>query len=482
MTRPGWDRPLVLYLTVTAGGLVAGATMHALWPDWHWHHEPLHSAMEAVGGLVAMAMAVVLLQTHDDSGSAKYGALAAGFLGMGILEVFHAIVRPGDGFVLFRNMASFAGSIGFVLAWRSHAVHKQERRWEPWLFGTGALTLGVWFLMFPGLIPEMVRNGEFTATAIAPQSLACLLFLAAAIRFLWDYRRSGRSDEGLFASLALLFGLAEGVFLYSTPWDNRWWFWHFLRLVASLLALTYISRRYLQMTSAVQTSLAQTLKVQETLRQSEGRLRQMLVERERMAEDLHDSTIQSLFAIGLNLERCQRLVSSTHQEVDTQLSAAVSGLKAVIRDLRGYILGVRPSVSNGLALEKMLTSLVDDMNRSSPLHFRLHMDTLAADRLTADQATQVVPIAREAISNSIRHSAAQAGIVSLQIHGGFVRLVVEDDGIGFDAATVASSGHGLKNMARRVRDLAGRLEVSSEAGRGTRVICDLPQERDHAAI
>ncbi|HKY73176.1 MAG TPA: ATP-binding protein [Nitrospira sp.] len=482
MARQTWERPLVLYLVVTAGALLAGAIIHALWPDWRWHHEPLHSTIEAVGGLVAIAMAAVLLQTHDESVAAKYRALAAGFLGMGILEEFHAIVRPGDGFVLFRNMASLAGGIGFVLAWRSHADTRQGRRWDPWLIAAGALCLGLWFLIFPSLTPEMVRNGEFTATAIAPQILACLLFLVAAVRFLWDYRRSGRSDDALFASLALLLGLAEFVFLYSIPWDTRWWFWHSLRLMASLLALGYISRRYAQMTSDVKASLGQALNAQETLRQSEGRLRQMLGEREHMAEDLHDSTIQSLFAIGLNLERCQRLVSSTHHEVGTQLSSAVSGLKAVIRDLRGYILGIRPSISNGRALEEMLTSLVEEMTRSSPIRFHLHLDTLAADRLTAEQATQVVPIAREAMSNSIRHSAGQEGSVSLQIHDGSVRLIVEDDGVGFDAATVASSGDGLKNMARRVRDLAGRLVVSSEPGRGTRVICDFPQERDHAAI
>lgn len=429
-----------------------------------------------------MAMAAVLLQTHDDSIASKYRALAAGFLGMGILEEFHAIARPGDSFVLFRNIASLAGGIGFLLVWRSRADGKHEWRWYPWVIAVGALSLGVLLLTFPHLIPEMVRNGEFTATAIAPQILACLFFLVAAVRFLWDYQRSGRSDDALFASVALLFGLAECVFLYSIPWDNRWWFWHSLRLIASLLALGYISRRYLQMTSDVQESLARTLNAQETLRQSEGRLRQMLGERERMAEDLHDSTIQSLFAIGLNLERCQRLVSSTHQEVGTQLGAAVNGLKAVIRDLRGYIIGMQPSISKGRALEEMLTLLVNDMNRSSQLHFRLHMDPLAADRLTPEQATQVLPIAREAMSNSIRHSAAQGGTVSLQIHDGFVRLIVEDDGVGFDAASVESSGHGLKNMARRIKNLAGRLEVCSEPGRGTRVICDLPQGRDHAAI
>src|SRR5689334_16000815 len=129
MARPGWDRPLVLYLGVMAAGLLAGATMHALWPDWRWHHEPLHSAIEAVGGLVAMAMAAVLLQTHDDFIASKYRVLAAGFLGMGILEEFHAIARPGDGFVLYRNMASLAGGIGFLLVRRSGVDGTHVRRW-----------------------------------------------------------------------------------------------------------------------------------------------------------------------------------------------------------------------------------------------------------------------------------------------------------------------------------------------------------------
>ena len=123
---------------------------------------------------------------------------------------------------------------------------ESEPRWLPWLIGTGALLAGTWFLIFPEHIPEMVRNGEFTPTAVAPQSLACLLFLAAMGRFLLDYRRSGRLEDALFASLALLFGMAEFVFMYSIPWDNRWWFWHALRLMASVLALGYITRSYFQ--------------------------------------------------------------------------------------------------------------------------------------------------------------------------------------------------------------------------------------------
>ena len=480
------NQPVGVYLVATVCGatsLVGSMALHAMWPDWRWQHEPLHSTIEAVGGLVAIAMAMVLLHAHDKSTANKYRALAAGLLGMGILDEFHAMARPGNGFVLFRNMASLAGGMGFLLVWRLDVQTSTfERRWLPWLSATGALSIGMWFLVFPQYIPVMVRNGELTPTAIVPQSIAGVLFLLAAARFIRDYRPSEISENALFASLALLFGLAEFVFMYSIPWDNRWWFWHSLRLIACLLALAYIGRSYFQVTLDLQASLVQNIRAKEMLRKSEGQIRHILTERERMAQDLHDSTIQSLFAVNLNLERCQRLVFATHHDVGTQLSTAVAGLKAVIRDLRRYILGLESTIWNGPAFERALTSLVNDMGYSSEVHFKMHVSSEAADRLTPEQATQLLPIAREAMSNSVRHAAAHTIGLSLQLYNGVVRLMVEDDGVGFDAATVHSHGHGLKNIEKRARTLGGRFEIKSDPGHGTRMICDLPQEHDETAI
>lgn len=475
--------PFIVATVSGVGALLANSALHALWPEWRWHHEPLHSAVEAVGGLVAIATAIVLLQTRDEVAADKYRMLAAGFLGMGILEEFHAITPPGNGFVLFRNVASLAGSLGFVMVWRSSVrTDLSVQRPHPWMVAAGALLVGAWFLIFPDQIPEMVRNGEFTPVAVAPQTIACILFLAAGGRLLEEYRRSGRSEEALFSSLAFLYGLAEFVFLYSIPWDNRWWFWHALRLMACLLALGYIGRKYFQVTFDLQTALEQTLRAKETLRQSEARLRQLFDERERMAQDLHDSTIQSLFALALSLERCQRLVAASHHEVATQLERASRGLHAVIRDLRGYILGLEPPISSGRALEAALSSLVNDMNNAPDRRFRLDLNSEAVDRLTADQVQQLLPIAREAMSNSLRHSGARAGTLSLQLHDGWVRLIVEDNGVGFDAATLQRQGHGLTNMEMRIKKLGGRLEVVTGAGQGTRIVCHLPQERHDVKI
>jgi signal transduction histidine kinase len=101
--------------------------------------------------------------------------------------------------------------------------------------------------------------------------------------------------------------------------------------------------------------------------------------------------------------------------------------------------------------------------------------------LTPEQAAQLLPIAREAMSNSLRHAAAHTTILTLQLYDGVVPLMVDDDGVGFNAGTVHRHGHGLKNMEKRARTLGGRFEVTSDPGHGTRIVCDLPQERNEAA-
>ena len=404
-------KPFLSYVLLACGivgALLTSLALRALWPEWRWHQEPLHSTMEAIGGLASIAMAIVLFQRRDKPDDRTFQAMALGFLGMGILEGFHAIAEPGNGFVLLRNMASLAGGVGFGLVWLSDSQRDGlGKPWLPWMVTAGAFAFGAWALAFPEQIPEMIRNGEFTPTAVAPQSLACLLFFAAAIRFLLDYRESGKPEDYLFASLALLFGLAELVFMYSVPWDNRWWFWHLLRLTACLMVLWYVSRGYLRMISDLKVSLAQTKRTEETLRQSEQQLRQALDERERIAQDLHDSSIQSIFAIGLSLERCRRLIATDSKDVVKQLGAAIADLKAVIRDLRGYIVGLEPPIANGRELEAALASLVANIEGSHQIHVRLEVNPLAADRVAPEQAAHLLSIAQEALSNSLRHSAAQ---------------------------------------------------------------------------
>lgn len=461
---------VTLYLIlagIVASSFLSILALQALLPDLHWNNMTLHSTVETTGAMAAIAMAVVLWKRKQEEDCGNFRLLAMGFLGMGLLEGFHAASQPGNGFILMRSVASLVGGIGFILVCVPESkLNGFGRLWIAWVIPVGSLVFGMWSLAFPERLPEMARNGEFTLTAVVFHLLAYVLLLAAAGRFLLDFHRSGKPEFYLFACLALMFSVAEFMFKYTTIWDVRWWWLHLLRLMTYLLVMGYVVKDYLQM--------------QETLRESEHHLRQVLEEQDQMAQDLHDGIIQSIFTLALGLERCQRLVIRDPTEAMKKLGDSIAGLKGVIRDLRGYIIGLEPRIANGEELEAAMTSLVRSMEDSSSLHFRLQVDRMAANKLTPEEARHVLYIAREAMTNSLRHSGAQVGTVSLQMWNAQVRLEVEDDGVGFNPHGIQERGHGLRNIAARARRLGAQLKVVAEPGHGTRVVFEIPKKDVHA--
>ncbi len=469
-------------MIVAAGALtvLVSVALHAFLPMWHGHHAPLHSTIEALGGLCAIMMAIVLFQRNGDRPSLHTEVVAIGFLAMGVLEEFHAAAKPGNAFIFLRGLASLLGSLGFVLVWLpDSSLRHAYSRALPWMIATTSIAIGCLVFLFPAAIPAMLRNGEFSPTAVAPTSLACLFFLGAAYRLFGAYRNSPSTDTYLFTCLALLFGLAELMFVYSRLWDGAWWFWHFLRLAAYLLVLGYMVGGYLQTVSDLRSALAQTRQAEESSRRSQQDLRQALEDRERMAQNLHDGIIQSLFALGLALERCQKLVPTDPKEVNRQLELAIPGLKGVIRELRSYLIGQEPHLMNGRELEAALALEVRTVAGSQDLSIDVRVDRDAANLVTPRQATHLLFIAREALSNSLRHAKATHAMISLEKHQGRVRFAVEDDGVGFDVRT-SPHGEGLKNMAARSAKLYAELTIASNPGQGTRIIFELPQEPVHA--
>lgn len=459
---------------ITAGALALSLAVRLLWQDQRWMNEQLHSAMEALGGLAAVVMAFVLLQRRHELSGNRFQFLALGFLGMGLLEEFHAIAPLGNASVLLRSVASLVGGIGFALVWLPGPETKRPRSaWGTAMVSVACLALGLWTLVWPEQVPQLMRNGAFTVTAIAPKSLACMLFMIGAARFLRDFQRSGQSEDYLLACLGLLFGAAELMFTYSAVWDSGWWLWHTLRLLTYFLVLGYVSRGYLQIVSELTGALTQT-------KRAEGELRAALDERERIGRDLHDGLIQSIYAIGLNLAECRRLIVTNTQQTATQLGEAISDLNAVIRDLRSYITGIEPQIANGKAFQAALASLVHSLQGAHAVEFHVGVDAEAADRLSRPQATHLLYIAKEAMSNCLRHSNARNSRVGLRLENGCVRFVVEDDGTGFTPGEPSATGHGLRNIQARAKELGARCEVLSLPGKGTRLVLDIPLETTHA--
>ena len=94
--------------------------------------------------------------------------------------------------------------------------------------------------------------------------------------------------------------------------------------------------------------------------------------------------------------------------------------------------------------------------------------------LTAEQSIEALQIAREAVSNALRHGGAT--VITLRMHKSDreVCLLVQDNGAGFNAAHQREGGHGLGNMRARAERLGASLRIISEPGTGARVLATLP--------
>ena len=197
---------------------------------------------------------------------------------------------------------------------------------------------------------------------------------------------------------------------------------------------------------------------------------QVLEERERIAKELHDGVIQSLFAVGMSLQGLA--ASSSDEDMARRLEAAVEDVDHSIRDLRNYIFGLRPGILADRQLDQALKEMSTEFGARSGVVTIVEVDSEAASRL-ASRAGDVVQLVREALSNVGRHGAATTCRVSLRTGEAGLSLEVDDDGRGFDVDTT-TWGMGLRNLRERVESLGGSLQVESTPGEGTTVRATFP--------
>jgi PAS domain S-box-containing protein len=256
----------VVAALVLGGGLplTGSAVAYALVAYRHWNQQniPLHAAVEALGMFAGLTLAaLLLLLRRDRRGFSHYVWTACGLLGMGVLDGFHAASPPGNSFVWFRSAATFLGGLCFALVWLPELANRwQKAIWLPAVVLLAATLLGTCSAAWPQAIPVMLAEGRFTPAARLLNVLGGAGFLAAAAWFLLRYQRTASTDDFLFASFSLLFGMAGALFWLSEIWDADWWWWHLLRLAAYLLVLGHtflIYQRHQEELQALNASLEQ---------------------------------------------------------------------------------------------------------------------------------------------------------------------------------------------------------------------------------
>jgi signal transduction histidine kinase len=192
-------------------------------------------------------------------------------------------------------------------------------------------------------------------------------------------------------------------------------------------------------------------------------------ERDRIARDLHDHVIQSLFAVGLSL---QGLVSSASDKTAARIAAQIEAIDVTIRQIRQTIfqLNSAPSTlaySQKQRLNQLVRETLEGKGLDSSLEFSGPIDTLIDSRL----GDEVAAVIREALSNVVRHADATRVDISVAVSTSQVRVVVTDNGRGLGELARRS---GLDNLLSRAKQRGGSFTIAARAPSGTTLDWSVP--------
>jgi PAS domain S-box-containing protein len=195
-------------------------------------------------------------------------------------------------------------------------------------------------------------------------------------------------------------------------------------------------------------------------------------ERRHLARELHDEIGQTLTAAKLNL---QSFTDNGAGETFARLQETIAILDRLLGQVRQISLDLRPSMLDDLGLVPALRSLLDQQGRRASVAVRFSAENIPED-LDPEIQTTCFRIAQEAITNAVRHAgAAQIG-VDLRGENGTLRLLVRDNGIGFDAGSAQAQtvGLGLIGIKERAALVGGRAKIISALYKGTTIEVSLP--------
>lgn len=202
----------------------------------------------------------------------------------------------------------------------------------------------------------------------------------------------------------------------------------------------------------------------------------VLEERERIGMDLHDGIIQSIYGVGLSLESALHSFEEDPEDAKTRVQHSITGLNQAIRDLRAYILDLRPRQMGTEGLMSGIDRLISEFRANTLAQVQLTGSENDLNELPQANSTVLFHICQEALANIAKHSKAKQVDVSLWATDERVLMEIHDNGRGFEMEKMnASIGHGVANMQTRARAVGGDVDISSIVGEGTTVLAWVPR-------
>ncbi len=197
-------------------------------------------------------------------------------------------------------------------------------------------------------------------------------------------------------------------------------------------------------------------------------------ERNRLARELHDSVSQQLFAASMLMSALTetREEAGTENNETKQLRLVEEMIHQSQLEMRALLLHLRPVALKGKTLQEGAEELLVELIQKVPMSITWKIERFSIDKGVEDHLFRIL---QETLSNTLRHSKANAVEVLLIQRENFIILRVVDDGIGFDVEQARAGSYGLQNMHERAVELGGTLKIVSVENEGTRLEVKVPK-------
>ncbi|RPI32446.1 MAG: PAS domain S-box protein [Chloroflexota bacterium] len=207
------------------------------------------------------------------------------------------------------------------------------------------------------------------------------------------------------------------------------------------------------------------------------------MERLHIAQDLHDGTLQSLIGISFTLNEALGMAAEIqnveNKNLVSRLKTVRSMLEQQIQEVRSFCSELRPPTLIPYGLEKAIRSYVDNFQAKQP-GIKINVDLMPDNRVLPEETRLALfRVVQELLNNVVRHAEASEVNVRFALNGGEARLVVEDNGLGFQVPVqwidLARQGHlGLVGVRERAEAVGGSMKINSKPGEGTAVEVKVP--------
>jgi signal transduction histidine kinase/ligand-binding sensor domain-containing protein len=237
---------------------------------------------------------------------------------------------------------------------------------------------------------------------------------------------------------------------------QRWWFFPLLAVLAAGLILVWVRMR---------------------IHRLKQRFDLVLAERNRIARELHDTLLQGLSGITMQLQALWTKWPASKER--NTLGEIIQDAARCSTEARQSLWGLRTIGPGSPDFARKLTTLARQAADHSSIHLSLKLDPVSL-RAWPEVEYQLLRIAQEAISNSLRHAGARRLEIRLQSDPREANLTIADDGVGFDSSSTPFGHFGLVGMRERAAEIGADLTIESMPGNGTSVRIRLPLNRGGA--